>query len=163
MPLALRNLAIAQQRDKERFRQVEGGGYERPKALFVAGGFVMLKQAKDHTLQPSVRPLILRIVDLRGSGVVVAQGGDGATITHQVSQLAHCRVPISDHGAYPEKYKRTYAIHCQICRSRKHPALMLLCDVYDKGFHTFCLERSLREVPVESWRCTTHKVILKTK
>lgn len=90
MPLAMKNLAIAQQRDKERFRHVGGGGYERPNALYVVGGFVMLKQAKDHTLQPSVSPHVLRIVELRGSRAVVLQGGDGATITHQISPLAHC-------------------------------------------------------------------------
>ena len=32
MPLAMRNLAIAQQRDKERYRHVRGGHYDRPKA-----------------------------------------------------------------------------------------------------------------------------------
>ena len=31
MPLAMRNLAIAQRRDKERFRHVRGGGYVKPK------------------------------------------------------------------------------------------------------------------------------------
>lgn len=102
MPLAMGNLAIAQQRDEERFRHMRGGGYDRPKALFVVGDFAMLKQAKDHTIQPSVRPHILQIVELRGSGVVVLQGSDGATITHQVSQLAHCLVPVSDRGVHLE-------------------------------------------------------------
>ena len=37
MPLAMRNLAIAQQRDQERFRHVRGGSYDRPKATFKAG------------------------------------------------------------------------------------------------------------------------------
>ena len=54
---------------------------DKLKAKFVVGEFVMLKQLKDHTLQPSVRPHILRIVELRGSGVVVLQSSDGATIT----------------------------------------------------------------------------------
>ena len=30
MPLAMRNLAIAQQRDVERYRLVRGGGWDRP-------------------------------------------------------------------------------------------------------------------------------------
>ena len=34
MPLAIRNLAIAQQRDKERYRLVKGGGWDRPKLTF---------------------------------------------------------------------------------------------------------------------------------
>ena len=80
MPLAMRNLAIAQQRDKERFRHVGGGGYDRPKAKFAVGQFVMVKKKKKHTLQPSVRPHILRIVDMKPTGAVVLQGSDGSTI-----------------------------------------------------------------------------------
>ena len=38
MPLAMRNLAIAQQRDKERYRLVRGGGVGSPQSLFHAGG-----------------------------------------------------------------------------------------------------------------------------
>ena len=34
MPLAMRNMAIAQQRDEECFRPVRSGGYDRPKATF---------------------------------------------------------------------------------------------------------------------------------
>ena len=46
MPLARsRNQAIAQHHDKEIFRHVRGGGYVRPKAKFVVGEFVMLKQS----------------------------------------------------------------------------------------------------------------------
>ena len=37
MPLAMQNLAIAQQRDMERYRLVRGGGWDRPKASFAPG------------------------------------------------------------------------------------------------------------------------------
>lgn len=46
MPMAMRNLAIAQQRDQNRFRNVRGGGWAKPKATFVVGDFVMLQQPK---------------------------------------------------------------------------------------------------------------------
>ena len=36
-PLAMRNPAIAQQRDQERFRHIRGGGYDGPKATFSIG------------------------------------------------------------------------------------------------------------------------------
>ena len=71
MPLAMRNLAIAQQRDKERFRHVRGGGYDKPKAKFKVNEYVLLKRSKDHTLEASVTPHILRIVELKKSGVVI--------------------------------------------------------------------------------------------
>ena len=34
MPLAMRNLTIIEQRDKERYKLVRGGGWDRPKATF---------------------------------------------------------------------------------------------------------------------------------
>ena len=61
MPLAMRNLAIAQQRDRDRICHVRGGGYNIPKGKFVLGEFVVLKKGKENTLQPFVRPHILRI------------------------------------------------------------------------------------------------------
>ena len=56
MPLAMRNMAISRQRDKERFQHVRGDGYARPKASYAVGDFVLLKQKKDDTLDPPVRP-----------------------------------------------------------------------------------------------------------
>ena len=77
MPLAMRNLAITQQRDHEHFRHVRGGSYDCPKATFKAGDFVLIKQAKDNALDPLVRPHILRILQIKPSvrnGVVLLEG-----------------------------------------------------------------------------------------
>ena len=57
----MRNLAIPQQRDKGKYRDVRGGGYERPNFSSL-GEKVMIRQAKTHTLQPLVRTHILRVV-----------------------------------------------------------------------------------------------------
>ena len=48
MFLAMRNIDIAQQRDIERYKRVRGGGWDRPKAKFEPGYYIMLKMAK-HT------------------------------------------------------------------------------------------------------------------
>ena len=50
MPLAMRNLAIAEQRDMERYRHVRGQGGDRPKASFSPGDYVLLKQETAHSL-----------------------------------------------------------------------------------------------------------------
>ena len=84
MPLAMKNLAIAQERDKKRHRFVRGGKYQKAKATFHVGEYVMVKQSTLNTLQPSVYPHTLRVMELRNSGVVVLQGRDGATVTRQV-------------------------------------------------------------------------------
>lgn len=158
MPLAMKNLDIAQERDKMRFRFVRGGKYQKAKAKFNVGEYVLVKQSTLNTLQPSVYPHILRVMELRNSGVVALQGRDGATVTRQVEQLAHCSVPISDHKIYPEKFWRIETVHCQICGSRKNAAKMLLCDICNKGFHTYCLAEPLSEVPQQKWQCEKHKV-----
>ena len=56
---------IAQQRDIERYRPVRGGGWDRPKASFQPGDYVLLMQKKEDFPQPSARPHILRVVELR--------------------------------------------------------------------------------------------------
>ena len=74
MPLATRNLSVAQHHDHKRFRHVRGGDYAKPKALFGVGGFAILKQPDRDVLDPPLRPLILRVVALRDCAVVVLQG-----------------------------------------------------------------------------------------
>ena len=80
MPLAFCNLAIAQQRDIERYRLVRGGGWDRPKANFHPRDYVLLRQKKKDCLQPSARPHNLRVVELRPSGVVALEGSDAARV-----------------------------------------------------------------------------------
>ena len=158
MPMAMKNLAIAQQRDIQRYRHVRGGQYDRPKALFAVGDFVMLKQKKVETLDSPVRPHILRVAELRNYGVVILQGSDGATISHQVNQIAPCSVPVADTRIYPELLVRTQAVHCEECGSRDDENIMLLCDLCNKGFHTCCLPTPLKEIPFGKWRCHNHGV-----
>ena len=70
MPLAMRNLAIAQQRQKERYSLVRSGEWARPKASFAPGDYVMVKRETKNTLEAPSYPHVLRIVELRKSGVV---------------------------------------------------------------------------------------------
>ena len=65
-------------------------------------------------------------------------------------KLAHCSVRVSDVRVYLEKYQCIDVAHNQMCGSRRDLALALLCDVCNKGFYTFCLERPLKEEPVIS-------------
>ena len=62
-------------------------------------------------------------MELKNSGVVVLQGRDGTIVSRQISQLAHCSVPVADHKIYPEKFVMTDAVHCQICASSTHATL----------------------------------------
>ena len=75
MPLAMRNLAIAQERDKMRFRFVRGGSYIKPKAEFQVGEYALVKQSKENsmdiaipiannTLQKWGKPVVIRSMSL---------------------------------------------------------------------------------------------------
>ena len=44
-------------------------------------------------------------------------------------------------------------IFCGICRGTQDENLLLLCDGCDKGFHCFCLNPPLEEVPINEWYC----------
>ena len=52
MPLAMHNLAIALQRDIERYCTIRGSGWDRPKASFAPGDHVLLQQETKNTLRP---------------------------------------------------------------------------------------------------------------
>ena len=158
MPIAMRNMAISQQRDMERFRHVRGGKYDGPKAKFFVGEFVMLRRKKSHNLQPGVRPYILWIKELRKSGVVILQGRDGTTISHQTSQIARCSVPMADKKIYPELYVRTKSVHCEKCGRRQEEGIMVLCDKCNKGFQTKCLYPPLTQILASGWTCDEHEV-----
>lgn len=80
MSRTMRNVAISQQRDKKRYRLVHGGGLDRPEVTFKAGDYVLLKQQTSSTLDAPARPHILRVVEIKPSGVAVLNGSDVARI-----------------------------------------------------------------------------------
>ena len=96
MPLAFRNLAIAEQRDKQWYSLVRGGGWDHPKATFTPGDYVLLKQQTKNCLLSPARPYILRVVELRPSGVAVLEGRDATQCQRQVKDIAHSPLPILD-------------------------------------------------------------------
>ena len=98
MPLAMRNLAIAQHRDKERYRLVRGGGWDHPKATFKPGDYVLLRQVPEDTLDVPTRPHILRVVEIKPSGVAVLEGS-GVQVD-RLGRLAEVRVSVLISGAH---------------------------------------------------------------
>ena len=156
MPLAMRNLAIAQPRDKERYRLVRGGGWE-PKASFAPGDYVMVRQVTKNTLQAPARPHVLRIVELKPSGVVLMEGSDAARCEEQIKNVAHCPLTILDTKLYPGRYYRGPSVHCGRCGLRKDGAKMVLCEACQKGYHLWCMDVPLLHIPEGPWRCHKHE------
>ena len=73
MLLTMHNLAVAQQRYKERYKLVRGYGRDHPKASSKPGDYVLLKRKTKHTLDVPTRPHILQVVELKDSGVAVPE------------------------------------------------------------------------------------------
>ena len=132
---------IAQQRDKERYSLVRGGGWDRPKATFKPRDYVLLKQQTKNCLLPPARPHILRVVELRSSGVVMLERRDAARCQRQVKDIAHSPLPILDASLQPERFYRAPTLCCRVCGSRSGGPTMGLCDRCNQGYHIWCCQR----------------------
>ena len=55
----------------------------------------MIKRETKNTLQSPSYPHVLRIVELRASGVVILEGSDATRCTKQMKDVAHCPLPMT--------------------------------------------------------------------
>ena len=156
MPLAMRNIAIAQLRDKERYSLVRGGSWARPKASFEPRDYVMVRKVKPTALEAPAVPHVLRIVELRRSGIVILEGSDSARCTKQMKDVAHCPLPILNTTLHPGRYYRGRSMHCAGCGSDKDGSNMVACDGCQEGYHVYCMRVPLLAVPSSTWKCHKH-------
>ena len=156
MPLAMRNLAIAQQRQKERYSLVRSGEWARPKASFAPGDYVMVKRETKNTLEAPSYPHVLRIVELRKSGVVILEGSDAARCTKQMKDVAHCPLPILDTTLHPGRYWRGASRKCMGCGDHKDAKNFVMCDGCQEGYHVYCMRVPLLAPPAGAWKCHKH-------
>ena len=140
MPLAMCNLAIAQNRDREQYRRVlTGSGSDRPKVSFKVGDYVLVGRRTKGTLDIATHPGVLQVSEVRNAGVMELIRSDGVRITEQVKNVAHCPVPVLDPVVDTGLVERVGPIHCQHCGRRSGEAKVVLCDVCNVGNHIWCL------------------------
>ena len=152
----MRNLAIAQQRQKERYNLVKGGEWSKPKASFALGDYVMVRRETKNTLQVPAYPHVLRIVELRASGVVILEGSDAARCTRQMRDVAHCPLPFLDTTLHPGRYYRGASVACHGCGEKNDGKNMVLCDGCQEGYHIYCMKVPLLAHPTGEWKCHKH-------
>jgi len=159
--MAMGNLLIAQQRDKERYKRLRSADYQPRVTKFSAGDFVYRRRylsANQPTpaLQTEARPGIYRVLEVKDSGVLVLQGKDGGTMSEHASNCAPCHLPNIDARIDPSLRRITADFPCSVCNSPEDEDVMLLCDGCGMGFHIYCLEPPLLSVPEdEVWVCPT--------
>ena len=135
---------------------MRGGCWDRPKATFQPGDYKLLKQKKKDCPQAPARPHILRVVELRPSGVVVLEGSDAARVHRQVKDIADSPLPILDPSLHPDRFYRGPNLHCRVCGCTNRAGKFIMCDKCNKGYHIWCLEPPLMRVPEGSLMCSRH-------
>ena len=116
----------------------------------------MIKRETKNTLQPPAYPHVLRIVELRASGVVILEGSDAARCTKQMKDVAHCPLPILDTTLHPGRYFRGASKKCQQCGTPGDGKNMVLCDGCQEAYHIYCMRVPLLARPSGSWKCHKH-------
>ena len=74
MPMAMRNLQIAQHRDQLRYATTRGGSYRPRQRKFEVGDYVYMRRQQQTTLDPGTNPRILRVKAIRDNGILELQG-----------------------------------------------------------------------------------------
>jgi hypothetical protein len=154
MAIAGENLLIAQHRDTLRYAALRGGGYHPKLREFDVGDYVYYRNTSSRTtLDPPAQPTILRVIEVRPSGILVLEGHCGQTLKSHVKDCAPCHLPIRDEVVDPRVARPSATLSCQTCRSPKGEEWMLLCDSCGTGWHTYCLRPALKQIPEGTWVC----------
>ena len=153
MPMAMENLSIAQHRDTLRYAHTRGGSYKPKVRKFDVGDFVYLQRQPNDTLDTSTSRVILRIKAIRPSSVLELQGANGRTIRDNAKNCAPCHLPNLDPTIITSSWIPPLDYPCQVCQRIDDADQMLLCDNCNGGYHLFCLQPELVQVPVGLWYC----------
>jgi hypothetical protein len=152
------NLLIAQKRDTLRYARVHSGSYLPKIRRFEVGDYVYTKSAVDRAAPSSLRalanPEVLRVREVRPSGVLVLEGRDGQRIEENVLNCAPCHLPISDPAVDWTQYRPRLDLPCEVCHHPSGAATMLVCDGCWQGYHMECLRPPLKRVPDGDWFCS---------
>ena len=156
--IAGQNLLIAKHRDTLRYATLRSGAY-LPKILrFEVGDYVYVRRntadgKPPSSLQALARPEILRVLEVRESGVMVLQGRDGLTIHENPINCTPCHLPITDEQLDQTLVRPAIDLPCEVCGMPDHEEVMILCDACDSGWHTYCLKPPLSTPPRGNWIC----------
>jgi hypothetical protein len=154
MPEALQNLTIAQHRDQKRYAVVRSAGYQPRLHRFSPGDYVYVQQLQQrNTLQPAARDSILRVLQVKPTGILVLQGKCGQVAELRQEQCAPCHLPDIDGTLDPVLVNTWDRMKCEVCDKAAPQSKILLCDMCNAAYHMQCLQPPLSSVPDGVWLC----------
>ena len=118
-----------------------------------------MKDAAD-ALHRTARPEILRVKEVRPSGVLVLVGRCGHSMVENAINCAPCHLPVHEPAALPLLLHAKPNHHCEVCQLISDAHVMILCDSCNRGWHTYCLSPPLKKVPKGDWLCHRLALIL---
>lgn len=154
MPLAMRNLAIAQQRDTRRYAQIRGGGYRPRIRRYEPGDYVYLEQVAPTTLDVTAGRIILRVKEVGKTRVLTLEGRDGVEWKDHAKNVAPCHLPHLDGTLDPSSAVIPAGKKCMACGDARRGYAMVLCDACSRGWHLDCLRPPLPAIPQGQWYCS---------
>ena len=150
------NLRTAHERDCRRFKARRSGLYVPRVHHFHPGDFVFVLsqgQVPGGALGIQARNEVLKVLEVRASGVLLLQNQAGRTVEKHLEHCVPCMLPNLIGDTYAGLVKPQADLPCQVCHDHRHWESMLLCDHCDLGWHTYCLEPPLEDVPEGRWLC----------
>ena len=154
--MAMRNLAVAQARDRLRYAYTRGGSYRPKPKQYRVGDFVYVKLRATDTLDCSASQVILQVIRIKPDYTLVLRGRDGRVMTDHARNTAACYLPNVSDEYDPAKIRLETDHRCEACRCIDSPDTMLLCDGCNFGYHMECLTPPMLEVPMGEWYCPNH-------
>jgi hypothetical protein len=151
-PIALGNLAAAQHRDQLRYLKVRAPDYKPRTHRFAEGDYVYVQQSGSSKLQPRARNIILKVVEVKESGVLLLQGRCGQVTPMHMSHCSPCHLPDID-GSIDPLLRGNKHVVCKQCGQEEPQTELLMCEHCNAGHHTFCLSPPVEDIPDGCWLC----------
>jgi hypothetical protein len=153
---AMSQMAIAQHRDSLSYARRRSGSYLQQTSTVTVGEYVYVRQPSHDGLQLEKLPVILRVKEVRESGVLVLEGRDGRVVKVNCQNVAPCHL-LGVGGELQDNRQQSVTGEecCQVCGSPEHEESMLMCDGCWTGWHMSCLDPPLLQVPQGAWCCPT--------
>jgi hypothetical protein len=157
LPAAFGNRQIAQHRDSLRYARHRSGHYLRQLVKFQPGDLCYVMQRARNKTEPDKGSTILMVEKPASPGRWVLMGANGVRVNELATNMAKCHLPDVDTRLLTTQMASVQATRCTICKFADFEQLMLLCDLCNRGFHTFCLGVP-DDIPNGAWFCPECKL-----